>query len=265
MAEPAVGWDEGLANAGCPSSGAGEARASADSTCWPVIEGAAAGDRGDRDLFVRLYSPVVSAYLEARWRGAPAYLQELENASQDVFVECFKQGGALEHSQPTHPGGFRAFLRGVIRHVAQRTEARLRRGERQAPTDEVLSSVPQKDEELGEVFDRAWAAALIREARRRLTERARQQGEAALARVELLRLRFQEGLPVREIARRRGVEAKVVQADYERARQWFQAALLEVVELERPGEGRQALAELLQALGCKAPWGPGPSEGEAAP
>src|SRR5947207_730725 len=37
------------------------------STCWTLIEGAAAGDADDRARFAELYMPVIRTYLEARW------------------------------------------------------------------------------------------------------------------------------------------------------------------------------------------------------
>src|SRR5262249_17378692 len=165
------------------ASPAGEFGADSESTCWTVIKGAAAGNPEDRDYFARIYAPVVRGYLAARWRATP-YWQEPENASQEVFIECFKEHGALDRCQPGYAGGFRAFLYGVVRHVALRIEARLRNQERQLPDDSVINDIPEPEEHLSQVFDRAWAVALVREARRRLSERARRKGEAALRRGE---------------------------------------------------------------------------------
>jgi hypothetical protein len=70
--------------------------------------------------------------------------------------------------------------------------------------------------------------------------------------VELLRLRFQDGLPIREIARRWGADAAALHHEYAKARQEFQAALLEVVAFHHPGtpaEVEQACANLLTSLG----------------
>src|SRR5229473_2375643 len=61
------------------------------STCWTIIESAAAGSAGDRDEFARRHSPVVRSYLASRWRSSPC-LREIDDAVQEVFVECFKQG-----------------------------------------------------------------------------------------------------------------------------------------------------------------------------
>ena len=90
-----------------------------DPTCWTLIAGAAAGDRGEQDLFVRHYAPVVRAYLGARWRDH-RLRSELDDAAQEVFLECLREGGALSRATPGRPGGFHAFLLGVVRHVALR-------------------------------------------------------------------------------------------------------------------------------------------------
>jgi RNA polymerase sigma-70 factor (ECF subfamily) len=226
--------------------------AQSESTCWTVIQGAAAGGPAEREEFARRYAPVVRAYLAARWRAA-SYQNEIDDAVQEVFVECFKPDGVLERVERGRAGGFRPFLYGVVRHVALRTETRLARERlRQPAGDAVLDNLADTDESLSRVFDRAWARALFREAARRQAECAEQAGAAARQRVELLRLRFHEGLPIREIARRWGMEAAVLHHEYARARQEFKAALREVVAFHRPGTAAEVEKEcgnLLQLLG----------------
>jgi RNA polymerase sigma-70 factor (ECF subfamily) len=71
-------------------------------------------------------------------------------------------------------------------------------------------------------------------------------------RVELLRLRFQEGLPIRDIATRWQTDAAVLHHEYARAREEFRAALLEVVAFYHPGtaaEVERECANLLSLLG----------------
>ena len=92
----------------------------ADSTCWTLIRGAAEGREEDREAFARQYLPVVRSYLRVRWQGTPLR-EEIEDAVQDVFVECFKDNGALGRVDPSRSNGFRAFLHGVVRNVALRT------------------------------------------------------------------------------------------------------------------------------------------------
>src|SRR5262245_61258276 len=94
-----------------------------ESTCWTEIHAAAVGGAADREPFALRYGPVVRAYLAARWRGSPC-LADLDDAVQEVFVECFRRGGALERVEPDRAGGFRPFLFGVVRNVALRLEAR---------------------------------------------------------------------------------------------------------------------------------------------
>jgi RNA polymerase sigma-70 factor (ECF subfamily) len=93
-----------------------------DSTCWTLLRDAAAGGESPRAEFVSRYAPVVRSYLGARWRNSNL-IQELDDTLQDVFVECFREGGLLERAEPDRPGGFRAYLYGAVRKVALRVEA----------------------------------------------------------------------------------------------------------------------------------------------
>ncbi|MHC4817015.1 MAG: sigma-70 family RNA polymerase sigma factor, partial [Planctomycetota bacterium] len=107
--------------------------------------------------------------------------------------------------------------------------------------------VDANDESLSRVFDRAWAQAIMRQARQLQAARAREAGEAAQRRVELLRLRFSEARPMREIAREWGVEANRLQYQYARARDEFEAALREVVRDHFPQAAvEQECARLLE-------------------
>ncbi len=222
-----------------------------ESTCWTVIQAAAAGDADGREEFVRRYTPVVRAYLAARWR-ASAHLNDLDDAVQDVFVECFKPGGMLAHADRDWPAGFRAFLHGAVRNVALRVERKRARLREQPPGEDDLDQVAAEDPSLSRLFDQAWARAILREAARRQAERARQSGEAARRRVELLHLRFHEGLPIRDIARRWDADAALLHHEYARARQEFKAALHEVMAFHHPGSAadiERECANLLSFLG----------------
>ena len=97
-----------------------------NSTCWTTVRGAASGCREDREAFARSYIPVVSAYFRARWGGTPL-LTEIDDAVQEVFYDCFRSDGALARVDSTRPGGFRAFLFGVVRNIALRREDARRR------------------------------------------------------------------------------------------------------------------------------------------
>jgi RNA polymerase sigma factor (sigma-70 family) len=209
--------------------------ANPESTCWTLIQAAATGRAGDRDEFARRYGPVAREYLAARWRASPC-LHELDDAVQEVFVECFKEGGVLERAERGRPGGFRAFLYGVVRNVALRLETRRARVREQPPPSGVeLDQIAREEAALSGVFDRAWARAILREAARRHEENARRAGAAASQRVELLRLRFHEGLPIRAIAQRWGRDPAILHHEYAKARDEFRTALGEVMSFHHPG------------------------------
>jgi RNA polymerase sigma-70 factor (ECF subfamily) len=200
-----------------------------------MIGRAASGDAASREDFARRYLPAVRAYLGARW-GATPLRDEVEDASQEVFVECFRDGGALARLDPTRAGGFRAFLYGVARNVARRAEERNgRRAERRAPSDFDLDAHEGPADTPSRAFDREWARSVLREAAARQAARARSDGERALRRLDLLRLRFQEGVPIREIAARWGAEPTHLHHEYAAARAEFRAALADVVAEQNPG------------------------------
>ncbi len=224
--------------------------AQTESTCWTVIQAAAAGSAGDRAEFARRYGPVVRAYLASRWHSS-ASRHEIDDAVQEVFVECFKQDGVLERADRGR-GDFRPFLFGVVRNVALRVEGVRSSRERQQVPGSDLEAIPDDGPSPSRVFDRAWARALFREAALEQGKKAADCGEAACRRVELLRLRFQENVPVREIARRWGMEAAVLHHEYAKARQEFKAALIEVVAFHHPGSPaavERECANLLTSLG----------------
>jgi RNA polymerase sigma-70 factor (ECF subfamily) len=195
---------------------------------------------------------MVRAYLGARWKGSPL-VQSLDDAVQEVFLECLREGGGLDRAQPDRPGGFRAFFYGLVRNVALRFEQRRARSlARRAPEPVEADELPAREDSLSRVFDRAWAKAIMREAAARQSERADAIGPAARRRVELLRLRFHDGLPIREVARLWQDDPATLHREYARAREEFKAALLEVMTLYHPDSPAQAdreCAELLALLG----------------
>jgi RNA polymerase sigma-70 factor (ECF subfamily) len=124
--------------------------------------------------------------------------------------------------------------------------------EQQSPDNLSWGQIHDDEARLSHAFDRAWAKALLREAGRMQEERARSAGTAACRRVELLRLRFHDGLKIRQIAARWQVDAAVLHHEYARARQEFAAALRDVVAFHHPGSPEaieQECANLLAILG----------------
>jgi len=114
-----------------------------------------------------------------------------------------------------------------------------------------LPEVEANEESLSRFFERTWAQAIMSEAAQRQRRQAGEHGSEAQKRIELLRLRFEEGLPIRAIAERWGVAAAELHHAYAKARQEFKAALLEVVAFHHPGnraEVEQEAASLLTAL-----------------
>ncbi len=201
-------------------------------TCWTLIRDAAAGE--DRSRFSHRYVPVVRAFLAARWKGSPL-ANDLDDALQEVFLECFRERGALAKAEEARGVRFRAYLFGIVRNVALRFERSVgraqgkRRGESFA-----LDEVPG-DDQTSRQFERTWALAMIREAAALQKSEARAGDDDARRRVELLELRFQGELPIREIAARWEEDVAVVHQAYRRARQEYRDCLLRVVAFHDPG------------------------------
>ena len=208
--------------------------ASAQTTCWTLIQAASQGESAHREAFTRRYEPAVRAYLLARWKGSPL-TQELDDTCQEFFLECFRDGGPLVRVEKGRAGGFRAFLFGIVRNVARRCEQRSARQHSRASTGDIdLEYVESDDSGPAEAFGRAWAEALLNEAAERHAENARQAGPAAEKRIELLRLRFREGLPIREIAKDWEVDAARLHREYAKARDEYSQALYDVVLFHHP-------------------------------
>ena len=96
------------------------------STAWEMITAAAAGSASARDQFALRYGVFIRQQLAARWQRT-ALLEQLDDAQQEVFVECLKPQGVLARADASAPEGFRALLGAVVRNVALRIEARQRR------------------------------------------------------------------------------------------------------------------------------------------
>lgn len=221
-----------------------------ESTCWTMIKAAAAGNPRERDGFARQYAPVVRAYLAARWRNSPR-LQDVDDAVQEFFVQCFRREGPLQQAGAGKVPSFRAFLYGVACNVARRFEARLRRHGAPVNGEIRLEEVEANEASLSRVFDRAWAEAIMKQAGVRQRDRAASTSAAAVQRVELLRLRFEENLPIRTIAVQWNVDPARLHHDFAQARKEFRAALLEVVAEHHggsPAEVEREAADLLVLL-----------------
>lgn len=222
-----------------------------EETCWTVVHGAVDGDPSARSRFAETYMGIVRAYLGARWRTHVAR-ERIEDAVQDVFLDCFRSGGALGRLDGSRRVAFRTFLYGVVRNVALRYEEKgQRRREQQLPSTFDPEGVAGDDDGLSRAFDRAWAQGLIRGAAIRQKAAAARRGEAARRRVDLLRLRFSEGLPIREIAKRWEVDAPWLHHEYAKAREEFKKALREEVAFHDPDSPQaveRKVVDLLELL-----------------
>ena len=81
--------------------------------------------------------------------------------------------------------------------------------------------------------------------------RARSKGNAAVRRAEILRLRFKEGMPIREITSAWNVDSTYLHNQYLQARKEFKNVLMEILALEHPHDGKgveRILAELRAVL-----------------
>ncbi len=225
---------------------------SGQTTCWTVIREAAGGDAAARQFFALRYERVVRAYLRSRWRSSPL-VNEIDDVIQEVFMESFRDGGVLSRVDQDSPGGFRAFFYGVIRNVARRAETRhMRRRDQQPPTGFFNESPDGAEHRLSRIFDREWATTMMREAAARQRANAERKGPDSQRRVELLRLRFYEARPIREIARLWDADPGELHREYARARKEFRKALTEVVGYHLPGSAEaveRECAHLLELLG----------------
>jgi RNA polymerase sigma-70 factor (ECF subfamily) len=193
-------------------------------TCWDIVRRAADGDAEARSSFGRAYLPLVRSMLASRWSGT-ALESDVDDAAQDVFVECFRTSGPLSRAAAER-GDFRGFLFAIVRNVALRVEERARE---RVPNAVGLDEVRSRDEQLSQFFDREWAQMVMREAGGLMQARATASGAGARMRVELLRLRFAEDLPIRDIAAQWEMDADAVHRSYAKARDEFKSCLREVV------------------------------------
>jgi RNA polymerase sigma-70 factor (ECF subfamily) len=229
------------------------AMSNSESTCWTMIDAAARGSTADREEFAKCYLPAIEAYLRSRWRNSSFRLL-VDDAVQEVFVECFRTGGPLARADRERCGGFRPFLFGIVRNVALRfeTHSRERLATRGSEESFDIGAVAADESTLSIQFDRAWARAMLRRAAQRQEQSARESGEAAMRRVELLRLRFQEGLPIRDIAKQWNEDPAKLHHEYAKARMEFKMALFEIMSFHHPGSSEEVEKEcglLLEILG----------------
>lgn len=217
---------------------------------WILIHESARGDAQAKEALAARYAAPLHAYFAARWKGHPLTV-DVDDAAQEVFVRCFGAADELARNASGIAAGFRAFLFGIARNVAREFETRRERGT-SSTRESALDGLPGREKRASAIFDQAWATEIMRQAKARMIEQAESAGGGALERVELLALRFEEGLPIRDIAARRGQDPALVHRAYARARDEFRQALREVVGLYVEGPAMAVERECEALLGLLA-------------
>lgn len=200
-------------------------------TCWTVVRAATNGDRTARSTFGKFYQGTIRGFFRTRWHTG-VLRTDIDDAVQEVFVECLKPGGVLDRADPER-GDFRGLLFGVSRNVARRFEERAR-GRLQPEDSSWLRKLASDEAGQETHFDRDWARTLIQQGRRRQRELAMADGESGRQRLELLQRRFQNDEAIRDIATRWGLPAPRVHQIYRNAREEFYRCLREVVGRHAP-------------------------------
>jgi RNA polymerase sigma factor (sigma-70 family) len=207
------------------------------STCWLLALAAASDAAGSREALAQLHLPFVRSCLAARFSGT-SLASEIDDAVQEVFLDCFRADGALSRLDCHRTSEFRAFLYGVVRKVALRFESRAR----QLLVDpDTLTELPARDHSVSRLLDQDWARDRIHEAARRHRQRARAGDAAAQLRCDLLQCRFEHDMPIRDFATATGAEQAVLHRQYHRARREFLDCLRAVVASDHPQASRSQL------------------------
>ena len=190
-----------------------------------MIHEAAQGNGPARSRFAQTYLPLVRSFFAGRWRG-DRRAADIDDAIQETFVECFREHGPLARAEDT-VRDFRAYLFGVVRNIAHKFESR--HGRLPVAHGARPETVEADDQHLSKAFDCAWAQTMMRLAGELMDARAEASGAAARLRIELLRLRFEKGLPIREIAAQWEMDPEAVHRSYARAREEFHSCLRAIV------------------------------------
>lgn len=213
-----------------------------------MVRAAAAGEPRAARVFAETYLGIVRAFLVGRWRGS-GLLGMVDDAVQEVFLDLFRSGGALARLDPERAPGFRAFLFGIARKVALRYEERAAHSwVRRGPAPTPLESLPAEQQTMSRQFDVAWAQRMVARAAERQRAWAEAAGPEAMRRVEILEMRFTEGLPVRAIAKRVGESPERIHREYAKAREEFKQALRAEVALHATGTSADVERECLDIV-----------------
>lgn len=222
--------------------------AESETTSWNLVGSAAAGSATARAEFARRYGPLIRTQLEMRWSRQPLR-QEIDEAIQEVFMECLKPNGVLARADRSVAAGFRRLLGAVVRNVALRTETRLARHHlRHRTGEEPVTDRAGSQTSIAHRMDREWARAVTLEAAEEQERRAASVGAKALLRVKLLRSHFEEGRSIPEIAALWGLTPAHLHHQYAKARQDYLRALLAVLAHRFPDAPKGEVEALARQL-----------------
>ncbi len=172
-----------------------------DTTHWSDIADVLRGDAGARERFCARYEPLIRAWLVARWRCSSAD-DRVANTTQEVLLRCLRSDGALAGVE-RDARRFRAYLWGVVTHVAQESKRQVAR-DRAEPFRPSEVALPAPGDSAATLFDRAFAQTLIGEAWSAVEARLMRKPSGA-ERLAVLQLRYREDLPAEEVRARLGL------------------------------------------------------------
>ncbi|MCR9244706.1 MAG: hypothetical protein NXI31_06725 [bacterium] len=183
------------------------------------------GDRQAVCAFCEHYLPIVKRHLRALWRDSTMDAN-VDDATQDVFVECLRSNGALSRLDVGRGHGLAAYVRGITRNIAARLgRRRARECRRCYLSNDLVSHTPDRTPDGLELLDRTCSATAVREAVARLDREPAVPGHSL---GELVRLHFGGNQPVREIAKGWEVRPARVHEARRRACQHLRKLLLRV-------------------------------------
>ena len=229
------------------------------STCWATV--LKAGDSGASS--VQALS-ALSTLCQIYWRPLYVFLrkkgyarEDAQDLTQGFFAHLIKNRGYVHADR--EKGRFRSFLLAALKHFiadARDREHALKRGGGMVVEnldDNVEAQIARGAKwQADEVYDREWAASLVRQALDRLAQECALAGKADLFSCLLPRLvaREESAVPYDEIARRSHRAATTLRRELARLRARYRAILREEIRATVPDvrEVDEELRYLCRAL-----------------
>jgi RNA polymerase sigma factor (sigma-70 family) len=233
------------------------------STRWTVVYQA-----GDSQVASQEALSALSELCQIYWRPVYLFLRregitqhDAEDLTQSFFAELIKQ--RIYARADRLKGRFRSFLLGTLKHFladARDQERAQKRGGGSVPVQLDEAAISEAETEAARarkwsadgVFEREWAASLLRQAVDRLAREYAIAGKAAL--FEALKVHLAAGaaaaVPYEEMANRLGRAAATLRSDVARLRARYRAILREEVRgtVLDPREVDEELRYLRQAM-----------------